>query len=92
MILVIYPSLKKLHGIIDSINFLLVSLKFVKNTFYSLMIKFLQGASADWWNNMHFQHHSKPNIVDKDPDTRIESLFLLGDTIPIRVGAFPSFS
>ncbi len=56
------------------------------------MIKFLQGASADWWNNMHFQHHSKPNIVDKDPDTRIESLFLLGDTIPIRVGAFPSFS
>ena len=34
---------------------------------------------------MHFQHHSKPNIIDKDPDTRIEPLFLLGDTIPIRV-------
>jgi fatty acid desaturase len=44
-----------------------------------------QGASADWWNNMHFQHHSKPNVIDKDPDTRIEPLFLLGDTIPIRV-------
>lgn len=47
-----------------------------------------QGASTDWWNNMHFQHHSKPNIVDKDPDTRIEPLFLLGDTIPVRVGVF----
>jgi fatty acid desaturase len=35
---------------------------------------------------MHFQHHSKPNIIDKDPDTRIETVFLLGDTIPIRVG------
>lgn len=48
----------------------------------------LQGASPDWWNNMHFQHHSKPNIIDKDPDTRIEPLFLLGDTIPIRVGLY----
>jgi hypothetical protein len=37
---------------------------------------------------MHFQHHSKPNVIDKDPDTRIESLFLLGGTIPIRVGVF----
>ncbi|CAF0962984.1 unnamed protein product [Adineta steineri] len=44
----------------------------------------IKGGSADWWNNMHFQHHSKPNVIDKDPDTRIEPLFLLGDTIPIR--------
>jgi len=44
-----------------------------------------KGASADWWNNMHFQHHAKPNIIDKDPDTRIEPVFLLGNTIPIRV-------
>ncbi|CAF1634523.1 unnamed protein product [Rotaria magnacalcarata] len=40
--------------------------------------------SADWWNNMHFQHHSKPNSIDKDPDTRVEPLFLLGNVIPIR--------
>jgi fatty acid desaturase len=46
---------------------------------------FLKGASADWWNHMHFQHHSKPNIIDKDPDTRIEPIFVLGDKIPIRV-------
>jgi hypothetical protein len=34
---------------------------------------------------MHFQHHSKPNIIDKDPDTRVEPVFVLGDKIPIRV-------
>ncbi|CAF1396052.1 unnamed protein product [Rotaria magnacalcarata] len=33
---------------------------------------------------MHFQHHSKPNSIDKDPDTRVEPLFLLGNVIPIR--------
>jgi fatty acid desaturase len=37
---------------------------------------------------MHFQHHSKPNIIDKDPDTRIEPLFLLGETIPMKVRVF----
>ncbi len=52
---------------------------------------FVQGASADWWNHMHFQHHSKPNVIDKDPDTRIELLFLLGDTIPIRVSVVVFF-
>lgn len=35
---------------------------------------------------MHYQHHAKPNVIDKDPDTRIDTLFLLGNTIPIRVG------
>ena len=48
-------------------------------------IDLLQGASADWWNHMHFQHHSKPNVIDKDPDTRVEPIFVLGDKIPIRV-------
>jgi len=33
---------------------------------------------------MHFQHHAKPNVIDKDPDTRIEPVFVLGDKIPIR--------
>jgi fatty acid desaturase len=37
---------------------------------------------------MHFQHHSKPNIIDKDPDTRIEPVFVLGNQIPIRVEIF----
>ncbi len=51
-------------------------------------VKFFQGASADWWNHMHFQHHSKPNVIDKDPDTRVEPIFVLGDKIPIRVNKF----
>ncbi|CAF1504962.1 unnamed protein product, partial [Adineta ricciae] len=51
--------------------------------FHQLSIGLIKGGSADWWNNMHFQHHAKPNVIDKDPDTRIEPLFLLGDTIPI---------
>jgi len=56
--------------------------------FYHHQSFFFKGASADWWNHMHYQHHSKPNIIDKDPDTRIEPLFLLGKTIPIRVRVF----
>ena len=23
----------------------------------------LQGGSANWWNHLHNQHHSKPNVV-----------------------------
>lgn len=22
-----------------------------------------QGCSSSWWNNMHYQHHAKPNVV-----------------------------
>ncbi|CAF1935419.1 unnamed protein product [Rotaria magnacalcarata] len=51
---------------------------------HQFYIGFTKGASADWWNNMHFQHHSKPNVIDKDPDTRIEPVFVLGDKIPKR--------
>jgi len=51
---------------------------------HQIYIGLTKGASADWWNHMHFQHHAKPNIIDKDPDTRIEPVFVLGDKIPIR--------
>ncbi|CAF1305341.1 unnamed protein product [Adineta ricciae] len=51
---------------------------------HQMYIGFTKGASADWWNHMHFQHHSKPNVIDKDPDTRVEPIFVLGDKIPIR--------
>ncbi|CAF2657107.1 unnamed protein product [Rotaria sp. Silwood2] len=54
------------------------------HVFHNFFMGFIKGASADWWNNMHFQHHAKPNIIDKDPDTRVEPLFLLGNNIPIR--------
>jgi fatty acid desaturase len=45
----------------------------------------LKGASADWWNYMHNQHHAKPNVIDKDPDVRIDPVFVLGKVEPIRV-------
>jgi fatty acid desaturase 2 (delta-6 desaturase) len=51
---------------------------------HQFFIGFVKGASADWWNNMHFQHHVKPNVIDKDPDTRVEPVFVLGDKVPIR--------
>jgi len=61
---------------------------FKKSTWNHLLhqfyIGFTKGASADWWNHMHFQHHSKPNIMDKDPDTRVEPIFVLGNQIPVR--------
>lgn len=51
---------------------------------HQFYIGFTKGASADWWNHLHFQHHSKPNIIDKDPDTRVEPIFVLGDVLPKR--------
>nr|KAG5714734.1 hypothetical protein BaRGS_000222 [Batillaria attramentaria] len=46
---------------------------------------FIKGASPDWWNHMHYQHHAKPNVMDKDPDMRVEALFVVGDTMPVKV-------
>lgn len=51
---------------------------------HQFFIGFTKGASADWWNHMHFQHHSKPNVIDVDPDTRVEPIFVLGDILPRR--------
>ncbi|KAH9524057.1 Acyl-CoA 6-desaturase [Bulinus truncatus] len=33
----------------------------------------IKGASPSWWNHMHYQHHAKPNVMDKDPDVRVGS-------------------
>ncbi|PIO39818.1 hypothetical protein AB205_0126200, partial [Aquarana catesbeiana] len=45
-----------------------------------------QGASANWWNHRHFQHHAKPNIFSKDPDVNMVHIFVLGDTQPVEYG------
>lgn len=45
---------------------------------------FMKGASCDWWNHLHYQHHSKPNVLYKDPDVRLDALFVLGETMPKR--------
>ena len=41
-----------------------------------------QGASSHWWNFRHSLHHSKPNIIKKDPDVNVAYLFLLGEKLP----------
>ncbi|XP_066893561.1 acyl-CoA 6-desaturase isoform X3 [Kogia breviceps] len=45
-----------------------------------------QGASANWWNHRHFQHHAKPNIFHKDPDVNMLHVFVLGKWQPIEYG------
>ncbi|NXI63192.1 FADS2 desaturase, partial [Anseranas semipalmata] len=53
---------------------------------HKFVIGHLKGASANWWNHRHFQHHAKPNIFKKDPDVNMLHVFVLGDTQPIEYG------
>uniref|UniRef100_A0A8D2J097 Cytochrome b5 heme-binding domain-containing protein n=1 Tax=Varanus komodoensis TaxID=61221 RepID=A0A8D2J097_VARKO len=53
---------------------------------HKFVIGHLKGASANWWNHRHFQHHAKPNILQKDPDVNMRHLFVLGDTQPVEYG------
>ncbi|XP_051807616.1 acyl-CoA 6-desaturase isoform X1 [Acanthochromis polyacanthus] len=50
------------------------------------IIGHLKGASANWWNHRHFQHHAKPNIFSKDPDVNMLHVFVLGATQPVEYG------
>ncbi|XP_029438123.1 acyl-CoA 6-desaturase-like [Rhinatrema bivittatum] len=63
---------------------------FKKSTWNHLAHKFvighMKGASANWWNHRHFQHHAKPNIFLKDPDVNMLHVFVLGDTQPVEYG------
>ncbi|XP_034302423.2 acyl-CoA 6-desaturase isoform X3 [Magallana gigas] len=45
----------------------------------------VQGASPSWWNHMHYQHHAKPNVMGKDPDVRVDQLFVVGEKMPLEV-------
>uniref|UniRef100_A0A665UBD7 acyl-CoA (8-3)-desaturase n=1 Tax=Echeneis naucrates TaxID=173247 RepID=A0A665UBD7_ECHNA len=53
---------------------------------HKFIIGHLKGASANWWNHRHFQHHAKPNIFRKDPDVNMLSIFVLGATQPVEYG------
>nr|BBL33568.1 fatty acid delta6 desaturase [Hypoclinemus mentalis] len=63
---------------------------FKKSRWNHLLHKFiighLKGASANWWNHRHFQHHAKPNIFRKDPDINMLNIFVLGETQPVEYG------
>jgi len=45
----------------------------------------IKGASPRWWNHLHYQHHAKPNVMNKDPDVRLDALFVVGKTMPVEV-------
>uniref|UniRef100_A0A8C7XZR7 acyl-CoA (8-3)-desaturase n=1 Tax=Oryzias sinensis TaxID=183150 RepID=A0A8C7XZR7_9TELE len=53
---------------------------------HKFVIGHLKGASANWWNHRHFQHHAKPNIFRKDPDINVMDVFVLGNTQPVEYG------
>nr|XP_061812728.1 acyl-CoA Delta-4 desaturase-like [Nerophis lumbriciformis] len=63
---------------------------FKKSTWNHLAHKFLighlKGASANWWNHRHFQHHAKPNIFSKDPDVNMLRMFVIGSVQPVEYG------
>lgn len=48
-------------------------------------IGLIKGASASWWTHLHNQHHAKPNVINKDPDVRIDPVFVLGTKAPMKV-------
>lgn len=52
---------------------------------HQIVMNFAKGASANWWNHMHYQHHAKPNVIGKDPDVRLDNILVLGDVMPIRI-------
>lgn len=50
------------------------------------IIGHLKGASAQWWNHRHFQHHAKPNIFSKDPDINMVKVLVVGTVQPVEFG------
>lgn len=57
---------------------------FWNHFFHQFTMNTMKGASASWWNHMHYQHHAKPNVLDKDPDVRLDMLFVVGDKMAER--------
>ncbi|XP_055869418.1 acyl-CoA 6-desaturase-like isoform X2 [Biomphalaria glabrata] len=57
----------------------------MNHAFHFFFMGMMKGASPSWWNHMHYQHHAKPNVMDKDPDVRVEALFVVGDKMPVQI-------
>jgi len=49
------------------------------------LMNHIKGASGHWWRHLHNQHHAKPNVLDKDPDTRLNPLFVVGEEMPKKI-------
>lgn len=54
--------------------------------FHKFTIGHLKGASGNWWNHRHFQHHAKPNVFSKDPDVNMLHVLVLGESQPVEFG------
>lgn len=57
----------------------------LNHVMHSFVMNCIKGASTSWWQHLHNQHHSKPNVLNKDPDVRVEKVFVLGEEMPKRV-------
>ena len=57
---------------------------------HGLFAGVIKGSSPEWWRMIHNQHHGKPNVINQDPDVRMDPLFVLGTSLPkrVRVGLF----
>lgn len=53
---------------------------------HKFVIGHMKGASSDWWNHRHFQHHAKTNVFRKDPDVNTLHTFVLGEWQPVEYG------
>lgn len=53
---------------------------------HHIVIGFIKGVSADWWNYRHFRHHAKPNAHHVDPDIGFGKVLIVGKTIPKELG------
>ncbi|XP_053252539.1 acyl-CoA (8-3)-desaturase-like isoform X2 [Podarcis raffonei] len=54
---------------------------------HKILMGTVKGMPAQWWNNLHFQHHAKPNCFRKDPDLNMHPLvFALGKKLATELG------
>ncbi|XP_066475869.1 acyl-CoA (8-3)-desaturase-like [Tiliqua scincoides] len=54
---------------------------------HTILMAIVKGMTASWWNNLHFQHHAKPNCFRKDPDLNMHPIvFALGKKLAAELG------
>jgi fatty acid desaturase 2 (delta-6 desaturase) len=50
------------------------------------VMNFIQGGSAEWWNDRHFSHHSKTNILVEDPVITVAPILVVGENVATEYG------
>uniref|UniRef100_A0A8C6V4F9 Cytochrome b5 heme-binding domain-containing protein n=1 Tax=Naja naja TaxID=35670 RepID=A0A8C6V4F9_NAJNA len=59
---------------------------------HRIVLSLLKGFPAKWWNNLHFQHHAKPNCFRKDPDLNMHPIaFALGKKLAREVHLWSAY-